>query len=133
MWKMVAIFNLSCKSLYSNLYYLFFSVLNYVIVAAADSLTSQATHCGVRPSHFTETVHLVCEDNLRNKGDFTVNLHDLLGFMYSMHVCKYSLVSRSTGTKAVYLLSILQALLVWMAYSWYFLPEPVNYNKHKVM
>lgn len=37
---------------------------------------------------------------------------DLLGFMYSIHVCKYSLVSRSMGINAVYLLSILQALLV---------------------
>lgn len=52
--------------------------------------------------------------------------------MYSIHVCKYSLVSRSMGTNAVYLLSILQALLVWIAYSWYFLPEPVSYNKNRI-
>lgn len=37
------------------------------------------------------------------------------GLMYSTHVGKYSLVSRSTGINAVYLLWILQALLVWTA------------------
>ena len=42
----------------------------------------------------------------------TNNREDLQVFMYSMDVSKYSLVSRSTGTNAVYLLSILQALLV---------------------
>ena len=41
-----------------------------------------------------------------------INREDLQVFIYSMDVSKYSLVSRSTGTNAVYLLSILQALLV---------------------
>lgn len=50
--------------------------------------------------------------SLNNRNVFTSNSR---GFMYSTHVGKYSLVSRSTGIKAVYLLWILQALLVWTA------------------
>lgn len=77
---------------------------------------------------------LLCSNkgNEMNKDFLTLNPCDLPWFMYSIHVCKYSLVSRSMGTNAVYLLSILQALLVWIAYSWYFLPDPVNYIKDKI-
>lgn len=40
---------------------------------------------------------------------------DLPEWLYSTQVGKYSLLSRSIGTNAVYLLKMLQALLVWMA------------------
>lgn len=57
-------------------------------------------------------------------------LYDSPTFMYSMEVGKYSLVSRSMGTNAVYLLRMLQALLVWIAYSWYLRPDPKRSDQH---
>lgn len=57
-------------------------------------------------------------------------LYDSPTFMYSMEVGKYSLVSRSMGTNAVYLLRMLQALLVWIAYSWYLRPDPRRSDQH---
>lgn len=45
-------------------------------------------------------------------GAVQTQLGDSPVLLNSMEVCKYSLVSRSMGTKAVYLLRMLQALLV---------------------
>lgn len=46
---------------------------------------------------------------------FMLNALNSRGLKYWTHVGRYSLVSRSTGMNAVYLLWMLQALLVWTA------------------
>lgn len=45
---------------------------------------------------------------------------------YSTTLGRYELLLRSTGTKAVYLLMTLQALLALMAFSWNLRPIPVK-------